>query len=284
MQKRLKEIKPGEIFKFGGYEWIKLEEEGLALTKEVIVNKAFDDTNTNIFDLSSIKIYLRCVFCEKLKENGADMSDIKHIELDYTADDGTRCNCDSYFTLMGLLTADLYRKNRHLLKPIEACWWLATPTSYSSSHTDSVLSVDSDGLLCDEYANYESNGIRPLCKLSDDTLVEVPGEGKTQENEEIEDITELIKKWATERDLMFGKPTAQMVKLMEEVGELANGINKDREGQIIDSIGDIYVVLVILCMQLDLDINGCIKAAYEKIKNRKGKLVDGLFVEEENLE
>ena len=83
---------------------------------------------------------------------------------------------------------------------------------------------------------------------------------------------------------MFGQPTAQMVKLMEEVGELANGINKDREGQIIDSIGDIYVVLVILCMQLDLDINGCIKAAYEKIKNRKGKLVDGLFVEEEDLE
>ena len=110
------------------------------------------------------------------------------------------------------------------------------------------------------------------------------GEGKTQENEEIEDITELIKKWATEKDLIFGKPTAQMVKLMEEVGELANGINKDREGQIIDSIGDIYVVLVILCMQLDLDINDCIKAAYDEIKCRKGKMVNGLFVKEEDLE
>lgn len=285
MQKELKEIKPGEVFNYGGYEWIKLEEEGLALTKEVVVNKAFDDnSDTNIFDLSSIKIYLHCAFCEELKENGVNMSDIKHIELDYTADDGTRRNCDSYFTLIGLLTADLYRKNRHLLKPIEACWWLATPTSYSSSHTDSVLSVDSDGLLCDEYVNYESNSVRPLCKLSNDTLVKVYDGDKIQENGDIEDITELIKKWATERDLMFGQPTAQMVKLMEEVGELANGINKDREGQIIDSIGDIYVVLVILCMQLDLDINGCIKAAHDEIKDRKGQMINGLFVKEEDLE
>lgn len=29
MQKKLKEIKPGKIFGFGGYEWIKLEGEGL---------------------------------------------------------------------------------------------------------------------------------------------------------------------------------------------------------------------------------------------------------------
>ena len=100
-------------------------------------------------------------------------------------------------------------------------------------------------------------------------FVEVYDEDKIQENEDTEDITELIKKWATERDLMFGQPMAQMVKLMEEVGELANGINKDREGQIIDSIGDIYVVLVILCMQLELDINDCIKAAYDEIKDRK---------------
>ena len=74
-----------------------------------------------------------------------------------------------------------------------------------------------------------------------------------------------------------------MVKLMEEVGELANGINKDREGLIIDSIGDIYIVLVILCMQLDLDINDCIKAAYEEIKDRKDRMINGLFVKEEYL-
>ena len=44
-----------------------------------------------------------------------------------------------------------------------------------------------------------------------------------------------------------------MVKIMEEIGELANGINKGRKEQIIDSVGDVYVVLVILCMQLGLE-------------------------------
>ena len=74
-----------------------------------------------------------------------------------------------------------------------------------------------------------------------------------------------------------------MVKIMEEIGELANGINKNKQDLIIDSIGDIYVVLVALCMQLGLDINDCIWVAYEEIKDRKGKLVNGLFVKEEDL-
>ena len=75
-----------------------------------------------------------------------------------------------------------------------------------------------------------------------------------------------------------------MVKIMEEIGELANGINKGRKEQIIDSIGDVYVVLVILCMQLGLDINDCIKVAYNEIKDRKGEMVNGTFVKEEDLE
>lgn len=250
MQKKLKEIKAGEVFNYAGYEWIKLEEEGLALTKEVIVNKAFDDTNTNIFDLSSIKIYLHCVFCEKLKENGADMSDVKPIDLDFTADDGTRSDHDSYYTIMGLLTADLYRKNRHLLKPIEACWWLLTPTSYSSSHTDCVLFVDSAGLLCDEYANYESNGIRPLCKLSDYTLVEVLGEDKPQENEEIEDITELIKKWAAERNLTQRTYDQHIYRLIRKIGALTKHIEENDYNKAKQDLGYIYAALVILAKKL----------------------------------
>lgn len=281
MQKKLKEIKPGEIFGFGGYEWIKLE-DGFAITKDTVTDKEFNASCNNDFMQSEILPYLTGEFANKFRKNGATLTNFDYFPLDLTADDGTKkqevCNVQ-----LGLLTADLYRKNRHLIEPISDSWWLATPKSYAPDYLDTVLFVGSDGIIWDEYTD-DMRGVRPLCKLSDDTLVEVPGEGKAQENEEIEDITELIKKWATERDLMFGKPTAQMVKLMEEVGELANGINKDREGQIIDSIGDIYVVLVILCMQLDLDINDCIKAAYDEIKDRKGKMINGLFVKEEDLE
>ena len=52
---------------------------------------------------------------------------------------------------------------------------------------------------------------------------------------------------------------------------------------VIDSIGDMYVVLTILSMQLNVDIEDCIRSAYEQIKDRKGKIVNGVFVKSEDL-
>ena len=281
MIKKLKEIKPGEIFKFGGYEWIKLE-DGFAITKDTVTDNEFDTHRNNDFMQSEILPYLTGEFANKLWKNGATLTNFDYFPLDLTADDGTKkqeaCNVQ-----LGLLTADLYRKNKHLIEPISDSWWLATPKSYVSDYVDTVLFVDSDGIIWDEYAE-DMRGVRPLCKLSDDTLVEVSGEDKPQENEETEDITELIKRWAEERNLDKADPKAQMVKVMEELGELANGINKNKQDLIIDSIGDVYVVLVILCMQLGLDINDCIKVAYNEIKDRKGEIVNGTFVKEEDLE
>ena len=94
--------------------------------------------------------------------------------------------------------------------------------------------------------------------------------------------TELIKKWAIDRGLDKADPKAQMVKLLEELGELANGINKERQEQIMASIGDVYVVLI-LSMQLGLDVEMCIYMAYQEIKDRKGKMINGVFVKEEDL-
>ena len=94
--------------------------------------------------------------------------------------------------------------------------------------------------------------------------------------------TELIKKWAIDRGLDKADPKAQMVKLLEELGELANGINKERQEQIIASIGDVYVVLI-LSMQLGLDVERGIYMAYQEIKDRKGKMINGVFVKEEDL-
>lgn len=93
-------------------------------------------------------------------------------------------------------------------------------------------------------------------------------------------MTELIKKWVNDRNLHTQNPKIQMCKMMEELGELAKAINKgDVDGQI-DGIGDVFVVLVCLSEQLGLDIDSCIKAAYNEIKDRKGKLIDGTFVKE----
>ena len=74
-----------------------------------------------------------------------------------------------------------------------------------------------------------------------------------------------------------------MLELLKELAELGYNINKFGVGQIMESIGNIYVGLVVLCMQLGPDINDCIKAVYEEIKDRKGKMVDGIFVKEKGL-
>lgn len=92
--------------------------------------------------------------------------------------------------------------------------------------------------------------------------------------------TTKIKKWAVDRGLDQADPKSQMIKLVEEVGELASGLAKNKEHVIIDSIGDIYVVLTILSMQLGLDVETCIKSAYEEIKDRKGKMVNGIFIKQ----
>ncbi|WP_339179251.1 MazG-like family protein [Oceanobacillus sp. FSL W7-1293] len=98
------------------------------------------------------------------------------------------------------------------------------------------------------------------------------------------ELTDLIKIWAMDRGLDVADPNKQMLKLMEEVGELAQGMAKNNASQIIDSVGDVYVVLTILSMQIDLDIEDCIEQAYVEIADRKGKMINGVFVKEEDLQ
>lgn len=95
---------------------------------------------------------------------------------------------------------------------------------------------------------------------------------------------DLIRQWATDRNIIEGAtPQAQFVKLIEEAGELAAGLAKSRREVVIDSIGDMAVVLTILAAQSGVTIEECIAAAYEEIKDRKGRMIDGTFVKESDL-
>ena len=95
---------------------------------------------------------------------------------------------------------------------------------------------------------------------------------------------ESIKQWAIARGLDKSDTKAQMVKLMEEVGELAAAIGKDRENEdILDALGDCVVVLTILGMQTGCDIEESTKRAYDEIKDRKGRMINGVFVKQEDL-
>lgn len=90
-----------------------------------------------------------------------------------------------------------------------------------------------------------------------------------------------IIEWAKERGLINEENAPkQFIKLTEEVGELASALLKKDPYETIDAIGDINIVLIILCEQLGLDYDECLESAYNEIKDRKGKLVDGSFIKD----
>ena len=69
---------------------------------------------------------------------------------------------------------------------------------------------------------------------------------------------------------------------MEETGELAAGLARNDHMEVMDAIGDIVVVLTILAEQLNVDIETCVDAAWNEIKDRKGRLVNGIFIKEQS--
>lgn len=169
----------------------------------------------------------------------------------------------------------------------------------------------------------------------------------------MQQLIKQIEQWAEERNLIKGStPQKQMLKLIEEFGELCAGIARNDKEKIEDSIGDCGVVIIILTKQLNasnlgvitaykaadfstenseficlrassvlgsassllmymtssdsksrladillrfiyyiskialnfgLNFESCLISAYNQIKDRKGKMVDGIWVKEEDL-
>lgn len=90
---------------------------------------------------------------------------------------------------------------------------------------------------------------------------------------------ERIRQWAHDRNLLAGStPQAQFVKLIEEAGELAAAIARGDQDEFEDALGDMFVVMTILAAQTGADIEECIAAAWNEIKDRRGKMIDGIFV------
>ena len=92
-----------------------------------------------------------------------------------------------------------------------------------------------------------------------------------------------IQKWSIDKELHKADPIKQTVKLVEELGELASGLLKDKKEVIVDSLGDILVVLIILHQQLELTMEETLEFAWNEIKDRKGEMKNGVFVKEEDL-
>ena len=100
-------------------------------------------------------------------------------------------------------------------------------------------------------------------------------------NKTTDELVELITKWASDRNI--DNPILQYAKVNEEIGEIAHELTRNRRNspELIDALGDSFVTLIILTDILGYDVNGVITAAYEVIKDRKGKTVDGTFIKNE---
>lgn len=87
--------------------------------------------------------------------------------------------------------------------------------------------------------------------------------------------------WADARNLVNGSSSmAQMLKTMSEVGELADAIAKGNYKEIVDGIGDVMVTLIIIAEQNGVTVTECLAYAYDEIKDRRGRMVNGVFVKE----
>ena len=67
------------------------------------------------------------------------------------------------------------------------------------------------------------------------------------------DLIKNVKRWSIDRGLDKASPIKQMQKLSEEWGELNAGEAKSNQEKIIDSIGDVMVVLTILSQQMNFE-------------------------------
>jgi NTP pyrophosphatase (non-canonical NTP hydrolase) len=98
----------------------------------------------------------------------------------------------------------------------------------------------------------------------------------------MDEYIDLIRAWHYERNLIAGATAKdQVCKLIQEVGELSDNVCRGRD--ISDDIGDCIVVLVNLAEREGLTMKQCVQKAYNDIKDRKGKMVEGIFVKEADL-
>jgi NTP pyrophosphatase (non-canonical NTP hydrolase) len=129
---------------------------------------------------------------------------------------------------------------------------------------------------------------------------------------------EAIRQWADEKGILSkGDVKTQMVKLVEEMGELGKSIMKNDRDEFIDAIGDCVVVLTNIAAlgekyfteqcetchgeggyyedvagdggskmyihcdcEEEIKIEDCINSAYDVIAKRTGKMVNGTFVKD----
>jgi len=91
-----------------------------------------------------------------------------------------------------------------------------------------------------------------------------------------------IIEWAEQRGLInSGNERNQLIKTYEELGEVSRALLKNDRNALIDGLGDVMVTLIIFSRIKGIVLEDCIEEAYNVIKNRTGKTVNGVFIKNE---
>jgi|TARA_B100001093_G_scaffold97585_1_gene89544 NTP pyrophosphatase (non-canonical NTP hydrolase) len=95
----------------------------------------------------------------------------------------------------------------------------------------------------------------------------------------MEELVKKVAQWHHDRNLIEGATDKdQFCKLIQEAGELSDNICKGKDMS--DDIGDMIVVLINIAERNNLTLKECLEKAWDDIKDRKGKMVDGIFIKE----
>lgn len=92
-----------------------------------------------------------------------------------------------------------------------------------------------------------------------------------------------VEQWSIDKGLHNGNPDRQALKVWEESGEIAKAMSRNRIEELKDGIGDTVVTLIILAQQHGWTLEECLQYAYDEIKGRTGKTINGTFIKSDDL-
>jgi len=102
---------------------------------------------------------------------------------------------------------------------------------------------------------------------------------------EIQETIKAVREWGIAKGITGpnGAATekAQLEKLFEEVYELRSAVIDNDHDEKIDAIGDCTVVLILMADIIGVPFEDCLETAYNVIKSRTGKMIDGAFVKDQ---
>ncbi len=135
-------------------------------------------------------------------------------------------------------------------------------------------------MLDQQKSNYT---VETVHGLKQDVVFTSYPEGITSEGDnDLHNLIDKVIRWHYDRNLIEGSTDKdQVLKLAQELGELSDSVCKGKDVK--DDIGDMLVVMLNIAERNGVVLSECLKKAWDDIKHRKGRMIDGIFVKETDL-